>query len=148
MDPITAPLTGRSVRLNVSWVLTEKLFSISVKQQTQTKPGCALAADSGAEGHIRSDFVAKPSSFNVFGVSISFSFPQPSSGIKIRLFVCLNYLVYFLLYPISIGWNVAQRHNRDTANSWEEIRVEYWQGKITLCLLSVCTTHRFVSLRL
>lgn len=77
MDPITAPLTGRSVRLNVSWVLTEKLFTISVKQQTQTKPGCALAADSGAEGHIRSDFVAKPTSFN------GLEFPSPSASLSL-----------------------------------------------------------------
>lgn len=38
MDPIIAPISGRSLRLNVSRVLTETLFPSSVKQQTQTQP--------------------------------------------------------------------------------------------------------------
>lgn len=85
---------------------------------------------------------------------IQWEFPSPSAFhspllvSKSGLFTCLHYLAYFLLYLISNGWDVAQRHNRDTANSWKAIRVECRQGKITLRLLSVCTHDRCVRLRL
>lgn len=67
-------------------------------------------------------------------LTMSLSFLQPSSRIKVGV-ICLHYLVYFLLRPISNGWNVAQRHNRET------IRVECRQGKIC-SLRCVCLQTR------
>lgn len=100
------------------------------------------AADSDAEGHIRSNFAPKPQQYTWHTPFNGLEFPSPSAFCffllesKSGLFICLHYLVYFLLRSISNGWSVAQRHNRDTANSWEEIRVECQQGKITLGFLS------------
>lgn len=69
-----------------------------------------------------------------FHLTMSLSFLQPSSQIKVWV-ICLHYLVYFLLCPISNGWKVAQRHKR------EEISVDCRQGKIhSLC--SVCLQTR------
>lgn len=65
-----------------------------------------------------------------FHLTMSLSFLQPSSRIKVWV-ICLH----SGLFPISNGWNVAQRHNR------EEIRVECRQGKIR-SLWCVCLQTR------
>lgn len=107
---------------------------------------CALGASSEAEGHIRSNFVAKAQQYTWNAPLNALEFPSPSAfrsllpESKSGLFICSHYLVYFLLYPISNGWNVAQRHNRDMAISWEEIRVECRQGEIFAFCLSAHPT--------
>lgn len=136
MDLIIAPTPGWRLRLNVSWVLTETLFPIFCE-----------AADADPTKFMRSLYTqklkrlcAKPQQYTWHTPFNGLEFPSPSPfwsllpESKWGLFICLHYLVYFLLCPISNRWNVAQRHNRDTANSWEQIRVECRQGEITLRL--------------